>query len=441
MNEPSMTETIFALATAPGRAGVAILRLSGPEALAAGLALSGRQDAPASRRCLRAVFRDPANGTALDDGLWVFFPGPHSFTGEDVVELHLHGSKAVIEAVCRVLARRPGVRPAEPGEFTRRAFLYGRMDLTQADGLADLLAAETEMQRDQALRQMQGALWRLYDGWRTQLIEQLALLEAYLDFPDEDLPPAVQAELTAGVRAVAAAITAHLDDGHRGERLREGVRIALVGAPNAGKSSLLNALTRRDVAIVTPEPGTTRDVIEVALDLGGYPVVIADTAGLRADPGVIEAEGIRRAHQWLASADLVVLLTAPDVPEVSVALQDTQEVLRVWNKRDLAPSPDADRLALSTQTGAGIDGLLRTITERVAARLAGDAGRPVLTQARYRSALEACLEHLRRADAARLPELTAEDVRLAVRAIGQITGAVDVEAILDVVFSRFCIGK
>jgi tRNA modification GTPase len=297
------------------------------------------------------------------------------------------------------------------------------------------------VQRDQALRQMQGALWRLYDGWRTQLIEQLALLEAYLDFPDEDLPPAVQAELTAGVRAVAAAITAHLDDGHRGERLREGVRIALVGAPNAGKSSLLNALTRRDVAIVTPEPGTTRDVIEVALDLGGYPVVIADTAGLRADPGVIEAEGIRRAHQWLASADLVVLLTAPDVPEVSVALQDTQEVLRVWNKRDLAPSPDADRLALSTQTGAGIDGLLRTITERVAARLAGDAGRPVLTQARYRSALEACLEHLRRADAARLPELTAEDVRLAVRAIGQITGAVDVEAILDVVFSRFCIGK
>lgn len=436
-----MSETIFALSTAPGLAGVAIVRLSGPAALAAGQRLTGRETAPPPRRCVRALFRHPDTGAVLDDGLWVHFPAPHSFTGEDVVELHLHGSKAVIEAVCAVLARLPGLRPAEPGEFTRRAFLHGRMDLTQADGLADLLAAETEIQREQALLQLQGTLCRLYASWRTGLIEQLALLEACLDFPDEDLPATVMADLTSGLQEVAAAIRAHLSDQHRGERRREGIRVALVGPPNAGKSSLLNVLARREVAIVTPEPGTTRDVIEVALDLGGYPVLVADTAGLRENPGVIEAEGIRRAHQWLETADFVVLMTAPDVSDVAVSLREGQELFPVWNKCDLAPRPQDDAFAISTRGGEGVDALLSALTRRIADRFAADAGRPFLTQARYRSALETCLRHLERATAAPLPELMAEDVRLAVREIGRITGVVDIEAILDVVFSRFCIGK
>jgi tRNA modification GTPase len=436
-----MSDTIFALSTAPGRAGVAIVRISGPQALAAGLRLSGRTALPVPRRCVRATFRHPLTGALLDDGLWVYFPAPNSFTGEDVVELHLHGSKAVIEAVCGVLASQPALRSAEPGEFTRRAFVQGRMDLTQADGLADLLAAETEIQREQALMQLQGNLWRLYDAWRTALIEQLALLEAYLDFPDEDLPPTVLAELTDGLRQVAAAIRAHLSDQHRGERRREGIRIALVGAPNAGKSSLLNALARRDVAIVTPEPGTTRDVIEAALDLGGYPVLVADTAGLRDDPGVIEAEGIRRARLWLETADFVVVLAAPDVPRVAVTMQDGQEQVQVWNKMDLATCPDAGVLTLSTRSGEGVDALLNELTCRIAARFSAEAGRPFLTHARYRAALETCLQHLASAEIAPFPELMTEDVRLAMRAIGRITGAVDIEAVLDVVFSRFCIGK
>ena len=436
-----MSDTIFALSTAPGRAGVVIVRVSGPEALAAGLALAGRGTAPPPRRCMRAMFRHPETGEPLDDGLWVYFPAPHSFTGEDVVELHLHGSKAVLEAVSNVLARHPATRPAEPGEFTRRAFLQGRMDLTQADGLADLLAAETEIQRAQALGQMQGNLWRLYDGWRTALILQLALLEAWLDFPDEDLPPTVLEEMTSGLRDVAAAIQLHLGDQHRGERRREGIRIALVGAPNAGKSSLLNALARRDAAIVTPEPGTTRDVIEVALDLGGYPVLIADTAGLRENPGLIEAEGIRRARLWLETADIVVVLAAPDVPDVAVTVREGQEQVRVWNKADLAPCPDPAVTALSTRTGEGVDVLLTILTRQIAARFAAVSGQPALTHARYRAALETCLQYLHHAEAAPLPELMAEDVRLAVRAIGRITGAVDIESILDVVFSRFCIGK
>ena len=436
-----MTDSIFALSTAPGRAGVAIVRISGPAALGAGMLLAGRSTPPQPRRCLRATFRHPVTALPLDDGLWVYFPGPHSFTGEDVVELHLHGSKATIEAVCAVLAGLPDLRPAEPGEFTRRAFIQGRMDLTQADGLADLLAAETEIQREQALMQLQGQLGELYEGWRTALIEQLALLEAYLDFPDEDLPPTVLAELTQGLRAVAAAIRTHLNDAHRGERRREGIRIALVGAPNAGKSSLLNALARRDVAIVTPEPGTTRDVIEVALDLGGYPVIIADTAGLRADPGAIEAEGIRRARLWLETADCVVQLLAPDVPDVSVPLREGQERVRVWNKVDLAPCPDADLLPLTTRAPDGVAGLLAELTHRISARFAVAAGRPFLTHARYRAALETCRDHLDRAEAAPLPELMAEDVRLAIREIARITGAVDIEMVLDVVFSRFCIGK
>jgi tRNA modification GTPase len=435
-----MSDTIFALATAPGRAGVAVLRLSGPEALATGLALTCASRPPVPRRCVRAAFRDPVTGALLDDGLWVYFPAPHSFTGEDVVELHLHGSKAVMAALTRVLLQHSGLRLAEAGEFTRRAFLSGRMDLTQADGLADLLEAETEVQRQQAVRQVQGELAKLYDHWRTLLITQLAMLEAWLDFPEEDLPQTVQDEVATTLAGVSQEIEAHLSDDHRGERRRSGIRVALVGAPNAGKSSLLNALSRRNAAIVTPEPGTTRDIIEVALDLGGYPVLLADTAGIRDDPGMIEAEGIRRALAWLETADLVLLLAAPDVLFCDAAIAAEQDVLKIWSKSDMASCPDRDWFSVSSLTGAGIPALLTELVRRIGLRF-GDTVQSLPTHERYRAALTDCLAHLNRATAAPLPELLAEDVRLAVRAIGRMTGAVDVESVLDVVFSRFCIGK
>ena len=269
--------TIFALASAPGRAGIAVIRVSG---VGAGEALRRLGcPLPAPRKATRARFVDPVSGDLLDDGLVLWFPAPHSFTGEDVAELHIHGGRAVMEGVLDALSGIAGLRPAEAGEFTRRAFLNDKLDLTQAEALADLVDAETRAQAKQALRQMGGALKELYDDWRHRLVQALAHLEAVIDFPDEDLPPDVADKIWGDVRELETAITRHLDDGARGERVREGLRIAIVGAPNAGKSSLLNALARRDAAIVSEIPGTTRDVIDVHMDLGGYAVTLTDTAG------------------------------------------------------------------------------------------------------------------------------------------------------------------
>ncbi len=446
-------ETIFAPATAPGRSGIAVLRISGPAAGPALLALSGRAELPPPRRATLARLRDPATGIAIDRGLVLWLPGPDSFTGEDSAELHVHGARTVIAAVVVALAARPGLRLAEPGEFTRRAFEHGKMDLTAAEAVADLIDAETEAQRRQALAQLDGALGRLYDDWRVALIGGLAHVEAEIDFPDEDLPAEIGDAVRPKLAVVRAAIAGHLDDDRRGERLREGLSVVILGPPNVGKSSLLNALSRRDAAIVSALAGTTRDVIEVHLDLAGYPLTVADTAGLRAaadrtgDP--IEAEGIRRALARARQADLkIVMIDAPGWPGAAGAVADLvdHDTIVVINKIDLAaPAPPlavAGRpaLALSVATGEGMAALSAALQDAVADRLA-PSGAPTLTRARHRAALARCAAALDRALAAGAAELVAEDLRLAVRELGRITGRVDVEDILDIVFRDFCIGK
>jgi tRNA modification GTPase len=439
-----MASTIFALSSAPGRAGVAVIRLSGPAAGSALSALTGRPLPPARQATLAALV-DPRSDDLLDRALVLHFPGPASFTGEDVVELHVHGGRAVVDSVFDALAAMPGLRPAEPGEFTRRAFENGKLDLTEAEGIADLVDAETRAQQRQALRQMDGALGRLYDGWRARLSRALAHIEADLDFPDEDLPEGVAEQVRPELALLIAEIGRHLDDNRRGERLRSGVQIAILGPPNAGKSSLLNALARRDAAIVSERAGTTRDVIEVHLDLGGYPVIVADTAGLRQASDEIEDEGIRRARARAEQADVKILLfDALDWPELDpevTGLADGDS-LTVLNKVDLRPDLDLPEgfIGVSVRTGEGMGGLLGRLEELVADRLGG-SGAPSLTRLRHRQALEECREALLRAEGAPLPELVAEDVRLALRALGRITGKVDVEDLLDIVFRDFCIGK
>lgn len=442
-----MSETIYALASGAGRAGIAVLRLSGPAADAALSALSSDAPLPSPRRATRVRLRDPRTGAPLDDGLALRFPGPASYTGEDVVELHIHGGSAVVAAVFEALGRLPDLRMAEPGEFTRRAVLAGKMDLTAAEGLIDLIDAETEAQRKQALRQADGALGTLYDDWRDRLIPALAHLEAAIDFPDEDLPENLALKIEPVLESLKAEMTAHLDDNRRGERLRQGVQVAIVGPPNAGKSSLLNALAQRDAAIVSATAGTTRDVIEVRLDLGGFPVLAADTAGLREARDEIEAEGIRRARRWAGAADLKIAVFAVDDPAAAREAEDVvdADTVVVLNKVDLGepdwtPPPALGCFPVSVATGQGIDALVAGLTAAVAERASVGAA-PLMTRARHRAAVTDCAEALDRAAAAPLPELAAEDLRLAVRALGRITGAVDVEDLLDVIFRDFCIGK
>ena len=405
-------------------------------------ALAGALPPPRAARHVR--FRDPESSEELDDGVALWFPAPHSVTGEDVAEFHLHGSRAVLAAVVAGLSRR-GLRLAEPGEFTRRAFLNDKLDLTQAEAVADLAAAETEAQRRQALRQLDGHLGGVYRGWGERLLRLVAHLEAAIDFPDEDLPPEIEAEVAAGIRAMAEEIAAHLADGHRGERLRDGIAVAILGPPNAGKSSILNQLARREAAITSPIAGTTRDVIEVAIDLAGYPVMLADTAGLRDSADLIEQEGLRRALKRAEEAELRLFVFDATRPEDAqgAAAWPGPDTLLVANKIDLASGRDAPPLAralpVSALTGEGLPKLIAALSSRVAHIYNGTA--PVLTRARHRQALETALEGLRRSLAADLPELRAEDLRLAWRSLGRITGRVDVEDLLDVIFRDFCLGK
>jgi tRNA modification GTPase len=405
------------------------------QALAGGL--------PAARVARHVRLRDPDSGDAIDDGLALWFPGPHSVTGEDVAELHLHGSRAVIAAVMAALRRR-GLRLAEPGEFTRRAFRNGKLDLLQAEAIADLAAAETEAQRRQALRQLDGRLGELYRGWGERLLRLLAHLEAAIDFPDEDLPPAIEARIAADTTSLAGEIARHLADDHRGERLRDGIAVAILGPPNAGKSSLLNQLARREAAITSPIAGTTRDVIEVAIDLAGYPVVLADTAGLRDSGEEIEREGLRRALQRAEAAELRLFVFDAARPgdATGAARWPGPDTLLVANKIDLVGRGAAlpsGAIAVSARSGAGIAGLTQTLAAHVAERY--DVAAPLLTRARHREALETAFAALARSHAAELPELRAEDLRLAWRSLGRITGRVDVEDLLDVIFADFCLGK
>lgn len=441
--------TIYALSSAPGRAGVAVIRISGVRARHVIDACAGPRPSP--RVAAPRSIRHPGSGETLDRGIAVWFPGPKSFTGEDVVELQVHGGRAVVDAVLGALSLMPGLRPAEAGEFARRAFENGKVDLAEVEGIADLIDAETEAQRLQALAQATGALSSLYDGYRETIIEALGLIEAGIDFSDEgDVAERTFQDATAVVRGLAQAMRHHLDDGNRGEILRDGFRVVLAGAPNVGKSSLLNALAKRDAAIVSSEAGTTRDVIEVRLDLAGMPVIIADTAGLRDAQGAVEREGIRRSVEQARRADLVLWLIEPDAPREPMpadlaGLED--RTLLVMNKADLLADgvatvmPD-DAIVLSVKTGAGLDELTRRLASIVAERI-GFEGVPHLTRPRHRALVQsslASLEAFLEGDAGAV-ELRAEDLRQAADALGRLTGRVDVEDVLDQIFSRFCIGK
>jgi len=445
-----MRDTIFAPATAPGRAAIAVVRISGPGSAAAAKALGRRLPAPREAALRRLAH--PATGEAIDQALVLWFPGPRSFTGEDQVELHLHGGPAVVDAVTEALAGL-GLRLAEPGEFTRRAFEHGRLELSQAEAIADLVDAETAAQRRQALDQLGGALARRYNAWREHLLEALAWLEAEIDFPDEDLPEALAQRAGQPLRRLAHELTEALFD-LRGERVREGFRVALVGAPNAGKSSLINALTGRDAAIVTAIPGTTRDVIEVPLVVDGFRVLLADTAGVRETADIVEIEGVRRARAWAESAAL--RLWVVDASAGEGAWREAAELIRdddllVLTKSDRPSGADARAVrgrglaAVETSVLAegGLAELRAALSRRIRAAMAG-AEFPAATRLRHRGLLSDSLENLNRAlDRLPLgqPELAAEDVRLAARALERLSGRIDPDAVLDRVFGTFCIGK
>ncbi len=447
------SDTIFALSTAPGRAGVAVVRVSGSQAGPALDALAGPR--PAARTAqLRDILAPGTTSaletSALDRGLVLWFPAPQSFTGEDVAEFQIHGGRAVVAGLLEALGQLEGLRPAEPGEFSRRAFENGRMDLAQVEGLADLIDAETKAQRTQALRQMEGGLSERVGGWRKRLVQLSALVAADIDFPDEeDVPGGLVAKARPGIAELAAELAAQLGAGEKAARLREGLEVAILGAPNVGKSSILNALAGRDAAIVSSQAGTTRDVVEVHMDLGGYAVVLADTAGLREASDEIESEGVARALARATRADLrLIVFDAARWPEADMTTRDAARPgdIIVLNKSDQAEGFAAPEtlwgraLLVSARTGQGLPELEARLEAEVIER-AGISEVPAITRARHRKALEDAIEALGRAEEATEAELCGEDLRLAARALERLLGKVNVEDLLDVIFAEFCIGK
>lgn len=454
MNKAPQNLTIFALASGKGRAGVAVVRLSGPKAGTTLEALTANT-CPKPRMAVRRGLFDPVTGDLIDQALVLWFPAPGSFTGEDVAEFQIHGSHAVLVKLFGVLSGMDGLRLAEPGEFTRRAFEHGKLDLTEAEGLHDLVFAETEAQRTQALYQLEGGLSAIYEGWREQLTGCLADIEAMIDFSDEEIPEGLLDRVQKHAALLKRDIEKTLADFGRGRAIRRGFRIVLLGPVNVGKSSLLNALAKEDKAIVSEIAGTTRDVIEVHLDMAGYSVVLVDTAGLREAGDVLEEEGIRRAQIQAEEADLkLVLCEQKDWPKLPNASKKHlgAKSLSVLTKSDLDPreikkteeTSGSQAISISVKTGDGMDTLLKAIERRVVERLEAEAPAGV-TRVRHRRALEEGVEALQRFEAHDInttdPALLAEDLRLAARALGRVTGRVGVEDILDKIFSQFCIGK
>lgn len=451
------TDTIIAFASGAGRAGIAVIRVSGAGSSALLRQLSAHEPGvsretpmPAPRRAAVRSLHD-RDGGFLDEALVLWMPGPNSYTGEDTVEFHVHGGPAVIEAVLDAALGTGLCRVAEPGEFTRRAFDAGRMDLTQAEAIGDLIDAETEGQRRQAGRLYQGEAARTFEGWRGLLMSAMASLEASIDFPDEaDIPGEVDLSALGPIEALASELEAALGDAGRLNAVREGFRVAILGPPNAGKSSLMNRLARREAAIVSPIAGTTRDVVEVRLVLAGFPVWVADTAGLREASDAIEAEGVRRALARAEEADLRIWVSdaAADVSRETFGSARPGDI-EVLNKADLMGTAPAragseDVFVVSARTGAGFEALERRLVQVVRERLEGDEA-PLVTRARHRELVEEALLAVERAlDAAKSgigAELVSEDLRLAARALGRITGTIDVEDLLERIFSQFCVGK
>lgn len=439
-------DTIFALSTARGKAGVAIVRVSGTDAWkSAKILCPSLKETPRFAQYTDITFE----GQIIDKALILLFKSPNSFTGEDIAEYHIHGGIAIIDALLEALASQPHHRMAEPGEFTRRAFENSKLDLTEAEAIADLIDAQTMLQKNQALSQLSGHLSAIYNDWTERLKRILAHTEAAIEFPDEDLPNEIPDQVKPQIEQIITELQHHLNDNRRGEILRDGVQIVILGAPNAGKSSLLNTLAQRDAAIVSDIAGTTRDMVEVHLNIAGIPATITDTAGLREigdnaqGHDKIEGEGIRRAKEKAQNADLKILvfdgtLDKPD--QDTLGLKDDNSLL-IINKSDETPNFMLENaLNISTKTGDGISDLLKAIEAKILP-LIGNTETPSLTRKRHRIALENALEHLQNSCSAPLPELIAEDIRLSVREIGRITGRVDVEDMLDVIFRDFCIGK
>ncbi|XP_044217071.1 tRNA modification GTPase GTPBP3, mitochondrial isoform X1 [Thunnus albacares] len=475
-------ETIFALSSGHGRCGVAVVRVSGPASVTALRCMAGlTRSLPSPRTALLRSITDPRSKEVLDRGLVLWFPAPHSFTGEDSVEFHIHGGPAVITAVLQALGSVPGMRPAEAGEFTRRAFQAGKLGLTEVEGLGDLIHAETEAQRRQALRQMSGELGRLYQDWTHKLKRCLAHVEAFIDFSEDELiEDGILNQVDGSLYDLQTEMERHLKDERRGERLRSGVQVVIAGATNAGKSSLLNTLCQRPAAIVSPIAGTTRDVVETALDIGGFPVLLSDTAGLRDSPDMVEREGVRRARERVEQADLTLVVVdcahlPPDAQQASAFLEEhlrsvlpSQEqcqtafpvdrCLLVLNKTDLLPEEQRKTLdrelrqisglppvcLVSCHTNDGLHDFL-TVLHSSVKTLCGDplSGAPTLTQARHRAHLQQCVAALAQYQRYRDTDLAlaAEGVRLALTSLGRITGRVGAEEILDIIFKDFCIGK
>ena len=428
-------DSIFALASGRGRAGVAVIRVSGPDADGALRALT-RAELPRERKAVLRTIFNQSNDTPLDTALVLRFSAPRSYTGENIVEFQVHGGQAIILALLTELGALPGLRPAEPGEFTRRAVENGRLDVTQAEAIADLVEAETDAQHRQAVRQYQGGLSRVYEDWRARLIRCAAWIEATIDFPDEEIPAGALKTSREEIASIAREMQSHLDDGRRGEILRDGFHVAVMGPPNAGKSSLVNALAQRDVAIVSDIPGTTRDVLEVRLNLKGYPVILSDTAGLREARDPIEEEGVRRAKARAAAADLRLLVLDGTAEQRDPGIRGDIEVR---SKADLVPKPAAAGLWISARTGEGIGQLIDLLAKYAENSMSGGEA-PALSRARHRLAVESAKRHLQDTLEASAPELAAEHLRLGLREIGRLTGRVDLDELLDVVFRDFCLG-
>ena len=439
-------QTIYALSTAPGKAGVAIIRVSGPRALNSLCALCSFDKNPTPRVAYFKKIIDPSTNETIDQALILYFKNPHSFTGEDCAEYHIHGGKAIINRMLDVLSAQDDHRMAEAGEFTRRAFDNDKIDLTQAEAIADLIDAQTTVQHKQAIIQADGKLSALYASWRTQMIKVLAFSEAHLDFPDEDdIPDTLTPEIENMITTLTHDLRDHLNDNHRGERLRDGIKIAIIGAPNAGKSTLLNTLAKREVAIVSPIKGTTRDVLELPMDIKGYPVILYDTAGIREigtdDNSVIEGEGIKRALSKASTADLILHMidsTDPTHLDINDALEP--KTMTVYNKAEGTLGVKEKGIYISALSEDGIKPLLDTLITHIDG-LYALREQPSLTRARHREFLNKSLSCLENATSEHALELLSENLRQAAFYICKITGHIDVEDLLDVIFGEFCVGK
>jgi tRNA modification GTPase len=440
-------QTIYALSTVYGKSGVAVIRISGDRAFDVIAKMTDIDISAVQPRYAYFTNIKNPSGQLLDKSLVICFKAPYSFTGEDIVELQIHGAKAVISSVLDGLSSLDNFRLAEPGEFSKRAFYHNKMDLTEAEGLADLIDAETSEQQKQALRQMEGVLKNIYDNWREQLLKVMAYLEAYIDFPDEELPQNIIDNLQNTVFKIQNDIEKHLSSNNIGERLRDGFRVVILGEPNAGKSSLLNAIAKRDAVIVSDIAGTTRDAIDIHMDINGYPVIFTDTAGLRQTAEAVEKQGIERAYTKAQDADIVICLfdCLRNIPQEFENI-DKNKIIYVANKIDKADDnhkktlQNKGCLTISAKYAQGVEVLLNEIGQKIKDKFTANSSE-IITRQRYREALKNAVSNLKNFNFDKEIELSAEDIRLAAREIGKITGRIEMDEVLDKIFSSFCIGK